>query len=289
MARHPAYFEAVHYTLYQRLTDDERRDLNAMLDAHYATSRHLERVKPGDVLWLLNIYHGRLYLLGRVKVAVVTQDALTAAELVNSEKPWRDAPWYAISDRRDVEPLRLIDITERASEIAHLDEATAGGSLLDVLRWRSLRALRPESAQLLNDLWSAYQDEAIAAQDFVQDYLELTEDDRAYTEGKLVLRTLQERQRNRALIRDAKLRHQQRDPQLACEVCGFSFLEAYGVPYIEAHHGVQLASFHGEQQTRVEDLHLLCANCHRMVHTRTPPLSVDELRHLLTKSKHLST
>lgn len=286
MARRPAYFEAVHYTLYQRLTDEERRDLNAVLDAHYATGRHLERVKPGDVLWLLNIHGGRLYLLGRVKVAVVTQDALTASDLVNSDKPWRDAPWYAISDRRDVEPLRLIDITGRASEIAHMDEGSFEG--LGVQRWRALRALHPESAQLLNDLWAAYQDEAIAAQDFVQDYLELTEDDRAYTEGKLVLRTLQERQRNRALIREAKLRHQQRDPQLSCEVCGFSFLEAYGVAYIEAHHGVQLASFTGEQQTRVEDLHLLCANCHRMVHTRTPPLSVEELRQLLLKNKQIS-
>jgi 5-methylcytosine-specific restriction endonuclease McrA len=235
-------------------------------------------VKPGDVLWLFNIHHGRLYLLGRIKVAVVTQDALAASELVNSEKPWREAAWYAISDRRDVEPLRLIDITERADDIVCVD----GPMSLNILRWRALRALQPESAQLLNDLWSAYQEETIAAQDFLQDYLELTEDDQAYTEGKLVLRTQQERQRNRALVRDAKRRHQQRDPYMACEVCGFSFLSTYGVPYIEAHHGVQLASFHGEQQTRVDDLYLLCANCHRMIHTRTPPLKIEELRELIT-------
>jgi predicted HNH restriction endonuclease len=264
--------------LYQRLTEAERRRPNELLDAHYATGHRLDCVKPGDVLWLFNIHHGRLYLLGRIKVAVVTQDALAASELVNSEKPWREAAWYAISDRRDVEPLRLIDITERADDIVCADAPIS----LNILRWRALRALQPESAQLLNDLWSVYQEETIAAQDFLQDYLELTEDDQAYTEGKLVLRTQQERQRNRALVRDAKRRHQQRDPYMACEVCGFSFLSTYGVPYIEAHHGVQLASFHGEQQTRVDDLYLLCANCHRMIHTRTPPLKIEELRELIT-------
>jgi hypothetical protein len=35
------------------------------------------------------------------------------------------------------------------------------------------------------------------------------------------------------------------------------------------------------QKTRLADLALLCANCHRMIHARRPWLTLDELRGLL--------
>jgi 5-methylcytosine-specific restriction protein A len=31
-------------------------------------------------------------------------------------------------------------------------------------------------------------------------------------------------------------------------------------------------------KTRLSDLHLLCANCHRMVHAKRPWLTLDELK-----------
>jgi len=37
-----------------------------------------------------------------------------------------------------------------------------------------------------------------------------------------------------------------------------------------------------EARTRLEDLALLCSNCHRMVHYRRPWLTLEELRQLLS-------
>lgn len=55
---------------------------------------------------------------------------------------------------------------------------------------------------------------------------------------------------------------------IACEVCGFDFGRVYGERgdgYIEVHH-VRPLHVSGETDTRLDDLALVCANCHRMCH-----------------------
>ncbi|MFA8299485.1 MAG: HNH endonuclease [Hyphomicrobiales bacterium] len=69
-----------------------------------------------------------------------------------------------------------------------------------------------------------------------------------------------------------------------CEVCGFSFEEHYGSMghgYIEAHHKLPFTDndFYGE--TKMDDLVLVCSNCHRMLHRGDIPLSVSELKELV--------
>ncbi|WP_143218922.1 HNH endonuclease [Actinokineospora bangkokensis] len=85
-------------------------------------------------------------------------------------------------------------------------------------------------------------------------------------------------------------RKHERDPTLrakklaavgaaACEVCGFDFAAVYGERgqgYAEVHHRVPLHAS-GPRRTRLDDLAVLCANCHRMIHRTTPWLTVDEL------------
>lgn len=70
-----------------------------------------------------------------------------------------------------------------------------------------------------------------------------------------------------------------------CQLCGFSFAAAYGAlgeGFAEVHHLKPLASL--RRATRVDpatDLAVLCANCHRMVHRRDPPLTPDELGEII--------
>lgn len=70
-------------------------------------------------------------------------------------------------------------------------------------------------------------------------------------------------------LRDAKIKSATAGgEQLACEVCSFDFEMRYGSRgrgYIEVHHKNPL-HVTGEVVTELEDLALLCANCHRMVH-----------------------
>lgn len=60
--------------------------------------------------------------------------------------------------------------------------------------------------------------------------------------------------------------------RLFCESCGLDPVDAYGgiegEACIEVHHIVPITERAGEHEVRLEDLQLLCANCHRIVHRR---------------------
>ena len=91
------------------------------------------------------------------------------------------------------------------------------------------------------------------------------------------------RSRNHALIYAKKANSDYR-----CEVCRFKFENRYGEigsEYIIAHHLKAIAS--GPSKTTLDDIALVCANCHAMIHTRTPAYSIDELRKLV-KGRRLS-
>jgi 5-methylcytosine-specific restriction protein A len=87
-------------------------------------------------------------------------------------------------------------------------------------------------------------------------------------EGRLLIRLALYRERDRGL-RERKLRQIRRLRQrIACEVCSFDFSATYGVlgvGYIEVHHVTPLHAA-GPRETRLDDLAVLCANCHRMCH-----------------------
>ncbi|WP_329165654.1 HNH endonuclease [Streptomyces sp. NBC_01267] len=105
-------------------------------------------------------------------------------------------------------------------------------------------------------------------------------DDYSAPEGKLLLRRHRSRERNKALRKrkiDAAVRQGR---PLACEACGFDFEQVYGdrgSGYIECHHVVPLHEA-GEGRTKLSDLALICANCHRMIHRRAPWPTPGELR-----------
>ncbi len=85
-------------------------------------------------------------------------------------------------------------------------------------------------------------------------------------EGKIAFRLHRTRERSQALVRRKKDKALRTRAKLACEACGFDFGATYGSlgeGYIECHHVVPLAEA-GRTRTRLEDLALLCANCHRM-------------------------
>lgn len=69
---------------------------------------------------------------------------------------------------------------------------------------------------------------------------------------------------------------------LACEVCGFDFAERYGEHgrgFAECHHIRPIAK--GGRETHLDDLAIVCANCHRMLHLSDVPLGLEQLRQVL--------
>ena len=104
-------------------------------------------------------------------------------------------------------------------------------------------------------------------------------------EGGLVEMVATRRERDRAL-RAKKIAAVKRSGGLiVCEACGFDFGQAYGSRgngYIEVHH-VNPLHVTGSTDTRLDDLALVCANCHRMCH-RGPWMTPAEVSMLIAKN-----
>ena len=65
--------------------------------------------------------------------------------------------------------------------------------------------------------------------------------------------------------------------------CGFDFAAAYGdrgEGFIEAHHKVPVSQMREGDKTQVQDIAMLCSNCHRMIH-RAPLMTVEKLAALV--------
>ena len=70
--------------------------------------------------------------------------------------------------------------------------------------------------------------------------------------------------------------------RLICEVCGFDFEQRYGPDgrgVCEVHHRMPLSDYRDDgSPTRLADLAIVCANCHRMLHRPSVECSIDLLR-----------
>ena len=108
-------------------------------------------------------------------------------------------------------------------------------------------------------------------------------------EGYLLTRTHIARERNRHLVKEKKASVLAARGRLACEVCSFDFEDAYGPRgngFIECHHMKPLHTLRPGDITRINELALVCANCHRMIHAKHPWLAMDELRNLIRRNEN---
>ena len=67
---------------------------------------------------------------------------------------------------------------------------------------------------------------------------------------------------------------------LKCECCNFDFKQFYGNHgdgFIECHHNIPISQIKDGEVTKLKDLSLICANCHRMIHYKLPWLSISDL------------
>lgn len=100
-------------------------------------------------------------------------------------------------------------------------------------------------------------------------------------EGRVLTRLHRMRERNRKLVERRKAKALRISGRLACEACGFDFQATYGERgrgFIECHHvrPVHTLASAGERTTE-DDLALVCANCHRMIHATPVWVTIAEL------------
>jgi 5-methylcytosine-specific restriction protein A len=108
------------------------------------------------------------------------------------------------------------------------------------------------------------------------------DDEAEAIEGRLLFRQHRARERDPEITRRKKASAMERFGRLACEVCDFDFTATYGQlgeGFIECHHRLPLA-IAGIRTTQLDDLALVCSNCHRMLHRSRPALTVEALTEL---------
>jgi hypothetical protein len=111
--------------------------------------------------------------------------------------------------------------------------------------------------------------------------LDDTIDETESEEGKWLYTMHRFRERDRSLVRKKKASVS--NP--ICECCNFDFSNTYpnlGNGFIECHHKIPINQ--GERITKLEDLALVCANCHRMLHRKNNQndyYTVEELKDII--------
>jgi 5-methylcytosine-specific restriction enzyme A len=90
---------------------------------------------------------------------------------------------------------------------------------------------------------------------------------RSYTEGAELRVVQTTKERNPALRKHAIEKY-----GTVCMVCGFDFDSVYGLDlakgYIEVHHETMLSAADGEREVSVDEVKVVCSNCHRMIHRK---------------------
>ena len=105
-------------------------------------------------------------------------------------------------------------------------------------------------------------------------------------EGKPRLVSHLSRERNQKLVKAKKEYALRKTGKLSCEVCGFDFAKVYdevGEGFCEVHHLTPLAQADGEGETTLDDLAIVCSNCHRMLHRGKPIFTIEELQSMLRR------
>lgn len=162
---------------------------------------------------------------------------------------------------------------------------TRGGKLEEEI-WNEFASDRPKLKAIANSIRggitavSAPSDSEQAA---IDEYEE-------FPEGRILTQVHTRRERNPSASRKKKLQTLADNGTLACEVCGFDFNEVFGdlgKGFVECHHLVPLSSLSKSKKTKLADLAIVCANCHRMLHRMRPWPTLDQLRRVLDANKLL--
>ncbi len=224
-------------------------------------------VQPGDRVYVLATRDGRIMLLGRLTVDELTDQA--GAERALGPGIY-EAPDHLIGrgstlelDREVPEPeaRRLRRVPDKPIPIEPDRYHVKGNAL------RTTGPITETSAAILD----AIIDGPVVVR---------THDDGVYTEGARRLTTHERVERSPKVRSRALAIH-----GTTCSICGFSFAEAYGPigeGFAEVHHLVPLSAT--TKAIRVDprtDVVVVCANCHRMLHRRNPPLIPEVLKAML--------
>lgn len=247
---------------------DQEKDGSKGLGVKFATE-----VKKGDVILSAYRHSRRWEVLGCGKV--------------RDDKPRADLKLergFHYGSYRRLEPFVRLSPNPKVSNLVLT--GTAPDELyviptiveLDPNRNRADQRLRDRLVSLIARTGEIFARQPLDPED--EENLDLL-NQKSYKEGKRRFVLHRSLERSRQLVKDAKAYHSKKHGgRMECEVCTVDFEREYGERgkgFIEAHHRIPIARARKNSKPKVEDLAMVCGNCHRMLH-RPPWVSVEQLR-----------
>ncbi|QDX26731.1 HNH endonuclease [Sphingomonas suaedae] len=208
---------------------------------------------------------------GKTSAAVAT-----LSNLLN--KMHRIAGGTASATFRNTDGVYLKMMNLRALDPTYTAQGKVGmksGGSLEKIVWAEYAERRAElaaDAKAIRDAVSSANEAAVAKLPTVEPY--------EGEEGGVIVRLHKRYERDPRLVAE-KRKAAKLAGDFSCEVCGFDFEAAYGAlgaEFIEVHHVNPVHMMNPGAKTKLSDLALLCANCHRMAHRRRVPLTLAELK-----------
>ena len=141
--------------------------------------------------------------------------------------------------------------------------------------------------ELLINIWNSFskyflvrEEQSVIVTSALLNEIETFNPDIKSKEGKLRLVRHFIRERNAEIVKHKK-QQAIKNNNLKCEVCTFSFENKYNKTFIECHHIIPIGQTEVEErETTLDDLALVCSNCHRMLHIKFDAkyLTIAQLR-----------
>ena len=233
----------------------------------------LRRVQRGDVVWIVTVFDGKLWTLGRIVAGFIGGQRATERWL-RSTNLW-PAKTHVVAAPRSARRPRLTDLTELApglrfkGTVDRLPRRFSGTNL------QTMRELSRESAKMVSRAWFGTRPPPVQPVDT---------DEPLSQEG---LRVLREHVRVERSASNRNLVLAGREKPYECDACGESFASLFGSEfgdYIQVHHKVPVSR--RERTPKKADFALLCANCHSIAHWRRAlrPRSVADLKKLRVRA-----
>ncbi|WP_206059744.1 HNH endonuclease [Novacetimonas cocois] len=233
-----------------------------------------------ELILLLELYHeleGGWPRVGDPRVAALSN-------LLNSF--WRSQGFDGATLRND-NGIRMKLMNLRAHDPAYANRAgLKAGNRLELEVWKDFEEKPQYLKETAHAIRRAIEEKLLSSADQEHDGTVDFEEVEA-SEGRVLTMLHHGRERSRKIIQAKKKHVLAKTGRLACEACGFDFAERYGERghgFIECHHIRPLSELPDETKTRLDDLALVCANCHRMIHAQRPWLDIDALARLLDRS-----
>ncbi len=251
------------------------------------------KVTIGDVVYVVTVIKGKLYVCGRLKVGIVC-DLSEAARILNwgTDELWQAEEHLIAAEatpmnfNREI-PLELTQSLKFKTGEGLKPLAFTSQEHLDKQTLRGVRELDEESALELDRLLPPLQkfqldqyQESLAEPIFPDEI----SSGQIYCEGAVKQVQVNAYERNPEARKACIERY-----GLKCNVCCFDFEKVYGEigkGFIHVHHLVPISHYGDEQEINpIEDLRPVCPNCHAMLHKKNPPYEIAELKQKLEENK----